>query len=113
MSKKYSVFRLLSFIQFSYKEIGFIFLFQIIFSCANYAQPVKFILEPIPATKWTMWDLALVEAIIHPEYAKVKKVLTPPENVQRKINMYTWIYTRKMEDDFWQSYKKLMKKLDN
>lgn len=61
--------------------------------------------------EWTMWDLALVEAIIHPEYAKVEKVSTPPENVQRKINMYTWIDTKKMEDDFWQSYKKLMKKL--
>jgi inosine-uridine nucleoside N-ribohydrolase len=61
--------------------------------------------------EWIMWDLALIEAIIHPEYAKVEKVSTPPENVQRKINMYTWINTKKMEDDFWQSYEKLMKKL--
>ncbi|MDX1285671.1 MAG: nucleoside hydrolase, partial [Draconibacterium sp.] len=62
-------------------------------------------------TQWIMWDVALIEAIIHPEYASVEKTLTPPENIQREIMMYTSIDAKKMRDDFWQSYDKLMKKL--
>lgn len=61
---------------------------------------------------WIMWDVALVEAIIHPEFATMEKVLTPPENVQRKINMYTSINVDKMRDDFWKSYERLMEGLN-
>lgn len=60
---------------------------------------------------WIMWDVALIEAIIHPEFAEVEKVLTPPENTQRKINMYTDIDASKMRDDFWLNYELLMQKL--
>lgn len=60
---------------------------------------------------WIMWDVALIESVIHPELATVKKVLTPPENTQREINIYTGIDVNAMKKDFWQSYEKLMKKL--
>ena len=58
--------------------------------------------------RWIMWDLALIESIIHPELAKTEMVLTPPENVQRKVEVYTDIDEEKMEADFWKSYKRLM-----
>jgi purine nucleosidase len=36
-----------------------------------------------------LWDLALIQAIAHPALAEEKEVLTPPENTQRKIKVYT------------------------
>ena len=60
---------------------------------------------------WVMWDVALVEAIIHPEFATIEKGTTPPENVQREIRIYTDIDTDKMKADFWESYDRVMKKL--
>lgn len=60
---------------------------------------------------WIMWDVALIEAIIHPEFARVEKVMTPPENTQREIYMYSSIDADKMRLDFWNSYESLMKKL--
>ncbi|MCG6187970.1 nucleoside hydrolase [Maribellus maritimus] len=61
--------------------------------------------------RWIMWDLALIESIIHPELAKTEMVLTPPENLQRKVEVYTDIDEKKMEADFWESYQRLMEKL--
>ena len=58
--------------------------------------------------RWIMWDLALIESIIHPEFAKTEMVLTPPENVQRKIQVYIDIDEEKMEAAFWESYSNLM-----
>lgn len=52
---------------------------------------------------WVMWDLALVEALLHPELATTTKVLAPPENVSRNIELYNSIDERKMRDDFWAS----------
>jgi purine nucleosidase len=61
---------------------------------------------------WIMWDLALIEAILHPEFATLEKGLTPPENMQREINIYTGIDAEAMRKDFWQTYDKLMKELE-
>ncbi len=61
---------------------------------------------------WIMWDLALIEAILHPEFATLEKGLTPPENMQREINIYTGIDAEAMRKDFWQTYEKLMKELE-
>ncbi len=58
--------------------------------------------------KWIMWDLALIEAILHPELAAREKAITPPENVQRPISVYTNIDVEKMKADFWASYQRLM-----
>lgn len=52
--------------------------------------------------EWTMWDLAIIEAIMSPELATMKKMMTPPENVQREISVYTSIDAEKMEASFWE-----------
>ncbi|MBN1986122.1 MAG: nucleoside hydrolase [Prolixibacteraceae bacterium] len=61
--------------------------------------------------RWIMWDLALIESIIHPEFTKTEMVAAPPENVARKIKVYTNIDEKKMEADFWESYKNLLNEL--
>lgn len=57
---------------------------------------------------WIMWDIALIEAIIHPEFATIKRVNTPAENVQRTINVIADIDEEKMKADFWKSYQQIM-----
>ncbi len=57
----------------------------------------------------TLWDLALVQAFVKPAYATIKKVLTPPENTQRLIRIYSKIDVQKMEDDFFQVLKSINK----
>jgi len=50
---------------------------------------------------WIMWDLALVEAYLHPELANLIIAKTPPENNQRDISVYNDIDNQKMEELFW------------
>ncbi|MFW6290229.1 MAG: nucleoside hydrolase [Mariniphaga sp.] len=57
---------------------------------------------------WIMWDVALVQAFLFPAWAKQVVHDTPPENVQRKIFLYTDINAELMKADFW----KLMKRLE-
>lgn len=52
--------------------------------------------------KWIMWDLAIVEALIHPELSTTKQFMTPPENTERMITIHTSIDKNKMEADFWE-----------
>ncbi len=52
---------------------------------------------------WVMWDLALVEAMIHPHMSTQKQVMTPPENLQRQVWMYDSIDVQAMRDDYWLS----------
>jgi inosine-uridine nucleoside N-ribohydrolase len=52
-----------------------------------------------------LWDLAIIDAFIHPEWCSEKAVFTLPENTQRKVFVYTLINTTKMEDDFWLKMK--------
>jgi inosine-uridine nucleoside N-ribohydrolase len=52
-----------------------------------------------------MWDLALVEAYLNPDLAKIEKVTTPPENTQRPIKAYTSINEKEIAMDFWKSLK--------
>ena len=60
--------------------------------------------ERFPDNKtWIMWDLALIEALLHPQWATEKRVVTPPENYQRKVWMYRTIEHEKMQDDFWKT----------
>ncbi|SOD99363.1 nucleoside hydrolase [Spirosoma fluviale] len=49
----------------------------------------------------TLWDLALVEVYLLPEKAVLKDVLTPPENRQRFIKVYTQLDPKALTDDFW------------
>ena len=52
---------------------------------------------------WTMWDIALVQALIHPDLATESQVTTPPENLQRKVWMYDSIQADVMKIDYWQA----------
>lgn len=57
-------------------------------------------------TEWIMWDLAMLIAYFRPELATEAEVMTPPENKQRKIFVYTDLDAEKMEAHFWDIYKK-------
>ncbi|TWT68467.1 family 16 glycoside hydrolase [Crateriforma conspicua] len=57
--------------------------------------------------KWVMWDLALVEAMLHPEMANEKQVPGPPENGGRPIWVYDRIDVDAMRDDFWNTVQRL------
>ncbi len=58
-------------------------------------------------TRWTMWDVAILQAIAHPEMATKRKFLTPQENTKRYIDIYTDIDVPQMIDNFWESLKDL------
>jgi purine nucleosidase len=57
-----------------------------------------------------MGSLALIEAILHPEMSSQKQVITPPENVQRKIHVYTRIDADRMKKDLWKAIEDYGKK---
>jgi hypothetical protein len=48
-----------------------------------------------PATGFGVlhWDLALIQALARPELATAARVMTPPENRQREIHVYTRVDT--------------------
>ena len=50
---------------------------------------------------WVMWDLALIEALLHPEMATMKQCDTPPENKARKVWIYESIDVEAMRKDYW------------
>ncbi|MFK7932735.1 MAG: nucleoside hydrolase [Saprospiraceae bacterium] len=54
---------------------------------------------------WIMWDLALMEAMINPQFAKLTKRLTPPENTTRFIQVYRDIDTAAIEAAFWEALR--------
>lgn len=56
--------------------------------------------------RWTMWDVALVEAMVRPDLAQQSKVTTPPENVQRHVWMYDSIDVEAMKRDYWKTLSK-------
>lgn len=58
-----------------------------------------------------IWDLALVEAYLSPDLAKVKSVKTPPENHQHKVNVYIKIDKNAMFERFWSTLGTYRKKL--
>ena len=72
-------------------------------------------IERILANRWrtqnpqdktrVMWDLALVEAYLHPEWTRVATVLTPPENTQRPVKVYIKIDEDQMQNEFWRIIK--------
>ncbi len=57
-----------------------------------------------------MGSLALIQAILHPEMSSQKQVITPPENVQRKIHVFTRIDAERMKKDLWKAIKDYDKK---
>ena len=57
--------------------------------------------------EWIMWDVAIIEALIHPELTERKLFTTPPENKQRDIGVFTKIDVPQMELNFWNSLSNL------
>ena len=57
-----------------------------------------------------MGSLALIQAILHPEMSSQKQVVTPPENVQRKVHVYTRIDAARMKKDLWDAIEDYGKK---
>lgn len=55
---------------------------------------------------WTMWDFAIVQAVLNPQWTKQVLRNTPPENTPRKIYVYSEIDTEAMMDDFWKVFLK-------
>ena len=49
----------------------------------------------------TLWDLALIEALIHPEWTEQVEVTTSRDNGSRKIWFYKSIQVGKMKQDFF------------
>jgi len=58
---------------------------------------------------WTMWDLALIQAILHPEMTTAKKRRVPPENGKRKVWVYTAIDEDAMRANFWEALDQMNK----
>lgn len=58
-----------------------------------------------------LWDLALVQAYLHPELAESMVANTPPENHQHSVKLYTKIDVRAMYDSFWEEVEKNRKTL--
>jgi len=57
--------------------------------------------------EWIMWDVAIIEALIHPGLTTKEAFVSPPENTQRYIQVYTEIDVEAMEEDFWKSLSKI------
>jgi len=60
--------------------------------------------------EWIMWDLALIEALAHPEWVEEEEVYTPPENEQRLIHVYTGINREALLRDWWEVVGKALDK---
>ena len=61
-------------------------------------------------TRWTMWDVAILEALAYPELVEEKMVTTPHDNLDRKIKVYTKIDVPAMKANFWTSLDAFLKK---
>jgi hypothetical protein len=53
-----------------------------------------------------LWDMALVQAYLLPQYAEVVEAMTPPENHQHTVKMYSKINLKAFYDDFWGTMEK-------
>ena len=51
----------------------------------------------------TLWDLALIETYLNPNFSKIIEVKTPPENSSRMVKIFSEIDVKAMTNDFWKS----------
>jgi inosine-uridine nucleoside N-ribohydrolase len=74
----------------------------------NYNPPWK---PGIKTDSWIMWDIAAIEAVLHPEFAKEEKVAVPAAlKSSNKVWVYTEIDADKMRHDYWESIRRFNKK---
>ena len=52
-------------------------------------------------TRWTMWDVASLEAWFEPELAKLEQRPAPPDNARREIGVYVDIEEERMLDNYF------------
>ena len=57
-------------------------------------------------TKWTMWDVAILEALAYPELAEEKEVMTPHDNLARTIKVFTKIDVAGMKANFYKAFSR-------
>jgi len=62
-------------------------------------------------TKWIMWDVAILEALAYPELATQKEVITPHDNLNRTIKVYTKIEVSAMKANFEKALDRFLNKL--
>lgn len=53
-------------------------------------------------TKWIMWDVALIEALANPALTTQKIFITPHDNLERQISVFTDIDVPGMKEAFWE-----------
>lgn len=56
-----------------------------------------------------VWDLALIECMIHPELGTETLIPTPPENTPREVYVYTTINAQAIRADFFDSMEEYFK----
>ena len=56
------------------------------------------------------WDLALIQAMIFPEWAEQKKIVTSKENGAREVNYYSAINVAEMKREFFDSLQSFLGK---
>ena len=54
--------------------------------------------------QWTMWDVAIIEALANPQLATKRKFLTPHDNLKREIMAYTSIDAEAMRAAYWRAF---------
>ncbi|MEM8486663.1 MAG: nucleoside hydrolase [Bacteroidota bacterium] len=59
-------------------------------------------LDGLREARW-IWDLALIGAMIHPEWAERVEITTSPENGNRKITYYRAIDGEKIRNEFFET----------
>jgi inosine-uridine nucleoside N-ribohydrolase len=57
----------------------------------------------------TMLDVALIEAILNPDFVKEEQAITPPENKRKPVFIYTRINKEFMRIDYWKTIKNYTK----
>ncbi|MCD7976028.1 MAG: nucleoside hydrolase [Tannerellaceae bacterium] len=88
--------------------LGYVFDRDETYAKIDPADPVTMLIkkrweETFPGDKnRIIWDLALVEAYLKPALCQLEQVMAPPENTQRKVNVYTQIDHEGMTRDFWE-----------
>ena len=60
-------------------------------------------------TKWTMWDVAILQALAYPELVEQKAVMTPHDNIAREILVYTSMDVPAMKRIFWEAFEEYLK----
>ena len=68
--------------------------------------------DPADKKEWTMWDVAIIEALIHPENAMKVPFSIPVDNTAKNIIAYTSINAEAMKSSYWTAIDGLTNSVD-